>query len=48
MNIKTKRAREKPFKIVYKNLYGSKENRVVSDSKVENFKWTYVSKKEKK
>lgn len=48
MNVKVKRARDKPLKIVYKNLYGSKEQKIVSDTKLENFKWTYVSAKEKK
>ena len=48
MNVKAKRVRDKPLKIVYKNLYGSKEQKIVSDTKLENFKWTYVSAKEKK
>ena len=48
MNVKTQREREKPLKMVYKNLYGSKEQKIVSDTKLENFKWTYVSAKEKK
>lgn len=48
MNVKILRKREKPLKIVYKSLYGNKEHKVVSDTRLENFKWTYVPNKEKK
>lgn len=45
---KVKKYKEKPLKTVYKNLYSKEDMKIVSDSKLENFEWKYVSAKDKR
>ncbi len=45
---KAKKLKDKPLKTVYKSLYSKDDMKIVSDYELENFKWKYVSAKDKK
>lgn len=43
----TKKDVDKSLKNVYKLLYGGEDMKIISDKKLDNFKWSYVPLKDK-